>query len=174
MKFNLKEKTQKNNKYITSKKTNLAQEDNSNRRLSSLISLFIFLWVFQIILFLIIFKRLLSRPRVSSPRFRVSPNPAEKEKTEQHRTARKYQAQEYTQDKPKLSRGTQSPARNNKSPRWNLIGEGKLKRKRKKPSSQIGAGKGEATHPNLSTLWAKEKPGKATPKACTKEIGWEG
>ena len=31
-------------------------------------------------------------PRVSSPRPRVSPNPAEKEKTEQHRTAQKSQA----------------------------------------------------------------------------------
>ena len=43
---------------------------------------------------------------VLSPRPRVSPNPAEKEKTEQHRTAKKSQAPQHKGTPPKLSQST--------------------------------------------------------------------
>ena len=54
-------------------------------------------------------------PRLSSPRPRVSPNPAEKEKTEQHRTANKSQTPKCkgtTQTEPKHIMAKQSPAGN--------------------------------------------------------------
>ena len=72
-------------------------------------------------------------PRVLSLCPRVSPNPAEKEKTGQHGTAKKSQASKsrgIRQIKPKHTRARQSQARNTKSPRRNISGEGNANGKR--------------------------------------------
>ena len=58
-------------------------------------------------------------PRVSSPRPRVSPNPAEKEKTEQHRKAQKSQApkRKGTPRKPaKAHQGKAKPSKKHLKP----------------------------------------------------------
>ena len=86
---------------------------------------------------------------VLSPRPRVSPKPAEKEKTEQHRTAKKSQAPKHNgTPPPKLSQST--PVQSKAQPET----------PKGRAGTQVGREKRNGTAKNLApkSAWAKERP----------------